>query len=221
MIFKLLNERLVPASGEHVKTRLFVGEDEDHLAQVGELTFRVGEWQLFGAALKLGAAQTHGHLKVVLGVLGVALQPKNPEGPCGPMGSFDVVLEALRADLMTLADPPTAEDLAEDYPHQPAPDYCALRIAVDDLHKYGTSDWKQHRFGAETKEFLREHYVEYVVGLVDKANNPFTLLAAAIMLPSEEACEKFSKIGHAERWALDFVPNFGSVPGWFAFENPS
>ena len=52
------------AIGKHVVARVFCGEDEDHLALAGRLCLRVGEWQLFGAALLLGAARTHGHLTV-------------------------------------------------------------------------------------------------------------------------------------------------------------
>ena len=60
MIIRLRDERL----GEHIHTRVLIGEDEDHLARSGRLVFRIGEWQLFGAALLLGASQTKGHLTV-------------------------------------------------------------------------------------------------------------------------------------------------------------
>lgn len=45
--------------GDHVHTRVFVGPDKDHLALAGELTFNVGEWQLFGAALFQGVARMY------------------------------------------------------------------------------------------------------------------------------------------------------------------
>ena len=60
MIIKLRSER----RGEHVHERVFVGPDEDHLALAGTLVFDVGQWQEFGAALMLGAAQMHGNLVV-------------------------------------------------------------------------------------------------------------------------------------------------------------
>ena len=60
MIIKLRDER----RGEHIHTRVFIGEDKDHLALSGTLVFRVGEWQLFGAALLLGMEQMKGHLTV-------------------------------------------------------------------------------------------------------------------------------------------------------------
>ena len=61
MIIKLRSER----RGAHVHERVFVGPDSDHLALAGVLIFNVGEWQAFGAALGLGASQTHGQVKVV------------------------------------------------------------------------------------------------------------------------------------------------------------
>lgn len=61
MIIKLKSELL----GNHIHERVFVGPDEDHLALAGMLTFHVGEWQLFGAALLLGADCTKGHLRVI------------------------------------------------------------------------------------------------------------------------------------------------------------
>ena len=61
MIIKLRSER----RGAHVHELVFVGPDADHLALAGVLVFDVGQWQLFGAALKLGALQTHGHLWIV------------------------------------------------------------------------------------------------------------------------------------------------------------
>lgn len=51
--------------GEHVHARVFVGAQRHALGKAGDLVFRVGEWQLFGAALGLGAAQTMGHFEVI------------------------------------------------------------------------------------------------------------------------------------------------------------
>ena len=62
MKIKLVSERV----GEHVRERVFVGEHEGALALAGTLMFRVGEWQAFGAALRLGAGQMKGQLEVEL-----------------------------------------------------------------------------------------------------------------------------------------------------------
>ncbi len=51
-------------SDSHVYADVFVGEEGQTLAHAGSLCLRTGEWQLFGAALKLGAEQTQGHLTV-------------------------------------------------------------------------------------------------------------------------------------------------------------
>ena len=61
MILKTFSER----KGEHVHVHVFMGPNTDHLASCGVLTFNVGEWQSFGAALGLGATQMHGNLKVI------------------------------------------------------------------------------------------------------------------------------------------------------------
>lgn len=60
MHVKLISER----GGEHIRERVFVGPDRDHLALAGILTFHVGEWQEFGAALGLGARAMQGKLTV-------------------------------------------------------------------------------------------------------------------------------------------------------------
>lgn len=62
MVIKLRSIR----RGEHVHEGVFVGPDRDHLAFAGTLILRIGEWQLFEAALSLGAARTQGHLTVIL-----------------------------------------------------------------------------------------------------------------------------------------------------------
>ena len=61
VVIKLRSKR----SGPHVHEDVFVGPDKDHMGLAGRLTFSVGEWQLFGAALKLGASKTGGQLEVV------------------------------------------------------------------------------------------------------------------------------------------------------------
>jgi hypothetical protein len=62
MICKFVLEQ----KGEHVHMRVFVGNTRHSLGKAGELVMRVGEWQLFGAALGLGSRQTMGHLEVEL-----------------------------------------------------------------------------------------------------------------------------------------------------------
>lgn len=70
MHIKIVSE----AKGTHVHERVFVGVDEHHLALAGTLVFRIGEAQLFGTALLLGAEQMHGHLTVWTDPDGKALQ---------------------------------------------------------------------------------------------------------------------------------------------------
>ena len=53
MIIKLRSER----KGDHVHERVFMGVDNDHLKLTGALIMDVGEWQVFGVALMLGAEQ--------------------------------------------------------------------------------------------------------------------------------------------------------------------
>ena len=62
MIIRLRDER----KGPYIHSRVFMGEDEDHLKLTGKLVMDIGEWQLFGAALLMGAQQTKGHLIVQL-----------------------------------------------------------------------------------------------------------------------------------------------------------
>lgn len=62
MIVKLRSRR----SGIHVIEDVYVGPDAEHLAKAGTLTLDVGQWQIFGAALRLGAGHTHGQLEVIL-----------------------------------------------------------------------------------------------------------------------------------------------------------
>lgn len=42
-----------------------MGPDADHLANCGKLILRIGEWQLLGACLLLGADHMPEHLEVV------------------------------------------------------------------------------------------------------------------------------------------------------------
>ena len=60
MIIKLRDEKI----GELIHTRVFAGKDPDHLKLLGKLIMDIGEWQLLGAALLMGAAQTKGHLVI-------------------------------------------------------------------------------------------------------------------------------------------------------------
>ena len=62
MIIKLRSEKL----GEHIHDTIFMGEQEGSLASVGKLVMRIGEWQIFGATLLLGAKSTGGQLIVKL-----------------------------------------------------------------------------------------------------------------------------------------------------------
>lgn len=62
MIIKLAS---IPRPGGMVAERVFVGEDLDSLQLAGTLNLRIGEWQLFGAALLLGAQKTKGNLEVI------------------------------------------------------------------------------------------------------------------------------------------------------------
>jgi len=50
--------------GTHIRVEALMGEDEASLLRVGELLLNVGEWQLLGAALGLGAKQTMGQFTV-------------------------------------------------------------------------------------------------------------------------------------------------------------
>ena len=61
MVIKLRAKRY----GKRIEERIFMGSDENHLALTGTLMLRVGEWQVFGAALLLGASQMKGHLTVL------------------------------------------------------------------------------------------------------------------------------------------------------------
>ena len=62
MILKITSD----LEGDHIQSRFYIGEDEDLLVFIGGLTFRVGWWQIFGAALLMGAERTQGHLRVLI-----------------------------------------------------------------------------------------------------------------------------------------------------------
>lgn len=61
MLLKLYGEK----AGEHVHIKFFMGPDADHLANCGKLILRIGEWQLLGACLLLGAGHMPEHLEVI------------------------------------------------------------------------------------------------------------------------------------------------------------
>jgi len=50
--------------GERIRSTFYVGEPQGTLQNCGELLLYVGEWQLIGAALLLGAKGTQGRLVV-------------------------------------------------------------------------------------------------------------------------------------------------------------
>jgi hypothetical protein len=53
--------------GRHVHTTYFVAENPEVGAyqNIGTLVTEIGEWQVIGAALRLGAERTNGHLVVI------------------------------------------------------------------------------------------------------------------------------------------------------------
>ena len=61
--FKLKSE----VKGIHIHEHVFSGPDKDHFALCGTLIFsHIGEWQVFGAALRLGQEKMKGHVEVIL-----------------------------------------------------------------------------------------------------------------------------------------------------------
>jgi len=48
--------KVEPCGPHHVRSRVFFGPDSEHLANCGELCFRLEEWKSFQAALILGCA---------------------------------------------------------------------------------------------------------------------------------------------------------------------
>ena len=53
MVIKLRSEK----RGEHIHETVFMGVDRDHLQNAGVIVMRIGEWQMFGALLLMGAEQ--------------------------------------------------------------------------------------------------------------------------------------------------------------------
>lgn len=51
--------------GDMITSQFFIGEDADHLQLAGELRLHIGEWQLMGAALLIGAELTQGQLQIL------------------------------------------------------------------------------------------------------------------------------------------------------------
>ena len=61
MIVKL---RSHPVAGR-VHQQVFAGPDADHLQLAGELVLDLGDWQLIGAALLIGAHAFSAHMRVI------------------------------------------------------------------------------------------------------------------------------------------------------------
>jgi hypothetical protein len=51
--------------GKHVHTTYFIGNEGQTLSNIGKLITTIGEWQIIGAALSIGADGTLGRLKVI------------------------------------------------------------------------------------------------------------------------------------------------------------
>lgn len=61
MIVKMVSAK----NGEHICTTFFMGKEGQTLANVGTLVQNIGEWQILGAAILLGAEKTKGRLRAV------------------------------------------------------------------------------------------------------------------------------------------------------------
>jgi hypothetical protein len=57
VVIKLRAEKL----GEHIHETVFMGVDKDHLQNAGKIVMNIGEWQMFGALLLMGAEQVKRH----------------------------------------------------------------------------------------------------------------------------------------------------------------
>ena len=57
--------RVDSANEHHITQTWFAGEQGKTLASIGTLTTTVGEYQIIGAAMLMGAKQTKGHLIVI------------------------------------------------------------------------------------------------------------------------------------------------------------
>ena len=53
MLIKLTSVR----QGPHLRAKVWVGPDPDHFALAGALVMQLEEWEVFEAAVRLGAAQ--------------------------------------------------------------------------------------------------------------------------------------------------------------------
>ncbi len=60
MILKMVSDK----RGEHVHTTFFMGMENRTPANLGTLVMHIGEWQILGAAILLGAEKTKGQLTV-------------------------------------------------------------------------------------------------------------------------------------------------------------
>jgi len=59
----VLKWRLLRLSPDHIRVTVFYGEEGMTMQNAGELTLRIGEYQITAAALGIGAEKTKGHLK--------------------------------------------------------------------------------------------------------------------------------------------------------------
>jgi hypothetical protein len=66
-ICKIVGDLQPSSSGEYVTASFFFGHTGGFTMQLaGMLRMTVGEWQIFGAALSMGAKQTRGHLQLLI-----------------------------------------------------------------------------------------------------------------------------------------------------------
>lgn len=61
----VLKIRVDSADEEHVKITLFAGEQGKTLSNIGNLCMSVGEYQIIGAVMSLGAKSSNGHLIMI------------------------------------------------------------------------------------------------------------------------------------------------------------
>lgn len=61
LVFKLRSKRI----GPHVHTTVFSGVEGQTLANTGTLVQTVGEWQVFGALLVMGARRMYPRVKII------------------------------------------------------------------------------------------------------------------------------------------------------------
>jgi hypothetical protein len=58
LVIKVRSEKL---PGERIRDTIFIGEKGQTLQNAGSIILRVGEWQMFGALLLMGAEQVRRH----------------------------------------------------------------------------------------------------------------------------------------------------------------